>query len=299
MSLLPFDNPVTEIIQQRYSCRAYNKTPITAEQTGQLAAFAATITSGPLGARLRFELAVALAHDPKALRGLGTYGLIKDAAGFIIGAVGQGEKNLEDFGYGMEMVILSATDLGLGTCWLGGNFTKSSFANKIRATEHEIVPAVASIGYALEGGRARDRLRQRIKADTRLPWEALFFRSGFGAPLSEEEAGAYARPLAMLRLAPSSHNYQPWRVVQDSSRYHFYLQRTPGYGPGTLTFKLLGIADLQRVDVGIAMCHFELTARELELTGKWVVQEPALRKPDETVEYVATWVGAENNHAND
>lgn len=290
---------MTEIIPKRYSCRAYNKAPIAAEQARQLAAFAATIERGPLGARLRFELAVALEHDPKALRGLGTYGLIKDPSGFIIGAAGQGEKNLEDFGYGMEMVILYATDLGLGTCWLGGNFTKSSFASRIRAARDEIVPAVASIGYAREGSRARDRLRQRIKADTRLPWETMFFRSGFDAPLSEEEAGAYARPLAMLRLAPSSHNYQPWRVVQDGARYHFYLQRTRGYGPGTLTFTLLGIADLQRVDVGIAMCHFELTARELGLAGKWIVQEPGLQKPDEPLAYIATWMGAEDNHAHD
>ena len=193
----------------------------------------------------------------------------------------------------MEAVVLCATDLGLGTCWLGGNFTKSSFSGKIRASGDEIVPAVVSMGYAAKGIRTRDRLRQAVKADTRLPWEVLFFRSSTGLPLSREDAGSYATPLAMTRLAPSSHNYQPWRVVQDGSCYHFYLQRTRGYGPGTLTFTLLGMADLQRIDIGIAMCHFELTARELGLAGKWVVQESTLRKQSEAVEYVATWVGAD------
>jgi hypothetical protein len=79
-------------------------------------------------------------------------------------------------------------------------------------------------------------------------------------------------------------------VVQDGARFHFYLQRTPGFGPGTLTFTLLGVADLQRVDMGIAMCHFELTAREVDLEGRWIVHEPVLPGPGDRTEYVVTWV---------
>ena len=100
--MFPFNGAVTEIIKQRYSCRAYDKTPIAPEQASQLTAFAEAIRSGPLGTPLRFELALAVAHDPKALRGLGTYGLIKDPAGFTVGAMGRGGKNLEDLGYGTE-----------------------------------------------------------------------------------------------------------------------------------------------------------------------------------------------------
>lgn len=289
--MLPFSRPVTEIIKQRYSCRAYTKTPIAAERARQLEVFIESLKTGPLGAPFRFELVAALEQDRKALKGLGTYGLIKDPAGFIIGAAGQGEKNLEDFGYGMEAVILCATDLGLGTCWLGGNFTRHSFSRKIRAKPEEILPAVTAIGYATETGRARDLLRRQAKSDTRLPWEALFFQSDFGNPLPQESTGAYTQPLEMLRLSPSASNHQPWRVVQDGDCFHFYLQRTRGYGPGSPAFVLFGIADLQRVDIGIAMCHFELTARELGLDGKWEVREPALPKPGGTIEYVVTWVG--------
>lgn len=308
--MLSFSAPVSEIIQQRYSCRAYDKRSIAPEQAGCLAAFAAGIKAGPLGTALRFELAVALEDDGQALRGLGTYGLIRNPAGFIIGAAGPGEKNLEDFGYGMEAVVLHATSLGLGTCWLGGNFTRSSFARKIGAAKDEIVPVVAAMGYPVEGVRDRDLLRKAAGSDRRLPWEALFFRSaadhsgqpaqpakasiskgahGFGEPLSVEDTGPYAVPLAMVRLAPSASNRQPWRVVQDQGCYHFYLQRTPNYGRGTLPFTLLGLADLQRVDMGIAMCHFELAARELGLEGQWVAGEPDLPKSGETTEYVVTW----------
>jgi len=58
-----------------------------------------------------------------------------------------------------------------------------------------------------------------------------------------------------------------------------------------LTFALLRLADLQRVDMGIAMSHFELTAQELGLKGKWLVQEPEIDKPDSLTEYVASWAG--------
>ncbi len=284
-------DPVSEIIKRRYSCRDYVKAPIASAPSRSLARCAEAVRAGPLGTLLRFTLVAAAEGDGRALRGLGTYGLIKNPAGFIIGAAGQGERNLEDFGYGMETVILCATDLDLGTCWLGGNFTKSSFARRIGATETEIVPAVASVGYPAENSRGRDPLRRVARSDTRLPWDALFFRGGFDSPLDPASAGAYAVPLEMLRLAPSASNHQPWRVVQDGDCYHFYLQRTPGYGPGSPAFILLNIADLQRVDVGIALCHFELTACELGLTGRWEVRNIGPTKLSGTPEYVVTWVG--------
>ncbi|NTW17838.1 MAG: hypothetical protein HGA41_10345, partial [Syntrophaceae bacterium] len=62
------------------------------------------------------------------------------------------------------------------------------------------------------------------------------------------------------------------------------------YG-NTLTFKLLRLADLQRVDMGIAMSHFELAANERGLKGKWVVKEPQIGKPDGMTEYTVSWAG--------
>ena len=50
---------------------------------------------------------------------------------------------------------------------------------------------------------------------------------------------------------------------------------------------------LQRVDMGIAMCHFELTAHELGLQGSWIVDEPKLMKP-EGAEYTVTWMTVPN-----
>jgi hypothetical protein len=50
-------------------------------------------------------------------------------------------------------------------------------------------------------------------------------------------------------------------------------------------------ADLQRVDIGIAMCHFELAADEEGLRGKWNVKNPRLKGMAEKLEYITTWIG--------
>ncbi|MBU0512521.1 MAG: nitroreductase family protein [Chloroflexi bacterium] len=288
---MPFNKPITAVIQKRFSCRAYLKRPIEDEIQVRLADYLASPQIGPFGSRARFKLVSAIEGDSKVLRGLGTYGFIKDAAGFIVGATRDVEKNLEDFGYLMELIILLATDLGLGTCWLGGTFARSNFAKKISAREDEIIPAVASIGYIAEKKRGVDqKIRNLAGSDRRLPWDKLFFDVEFGTPLSQHAAGDYAVPLEMVRLAPSASNRQPWRIVKDGDTWHFYLRRTPGYRDSK-SARLLKLADLQRIDMGIAMSHFELSGQEIGLDGRWKVHEPGINKLDELMEYSLSWVG--------
>jgi hypothetical protein len=283
--------PITDVIRQRFSCRTYLETPIPTEKRQKLRGFIESMLNGPFGGRPHFSLVAADKQDSRALKDLSTYGFIKDATGYIIGTLDSGEKNLEDYGYQMEQIILFATSLDLGTCWLGGSFTRSSFARKISAENDALIPAVTAIGEIASVEDARNGLlRRQINADQRLPWTQLFFNQRFGTPLAQPDAADYGTPLEMLRLGPSASNKQPWRVVKDGSAWHFYLKRTKGYPQGTLT-RFLGIADIQRLDMGIAMCHFELTARELGLPGKWACAEPAIAKPDELTEYTVSWVG--------
>jgi len=146
----------------------------------------------PFGTQVRFKLITATAQDRESLKGLGTYGFIKGAMGFIVGAAGQGEKNFEDYGYLMERLILFALDMGLGSCWLGASFTKSQFAKKISATANEVVPAIAAIGYIDESVRPGGIWRQIAGGHKRKSWNEMFFEKRFRVPLSADEAGQYA-----------------------------------------------------------------------------------------------------------
>jgi nitroreductase len=284
-----YSQPITDIIQRRYSCRTYLPVPIEEGLRQQLEAFMSATQTGPFGTPVRFPLLAATEEDRTALRGLGTYGFIQGATGFILGVVQDGPKNLEDLGYCLEQVILFATDLGLGTCWLGGTFNRSTFAARAGLRAGEQMPAVTAVGHIASRRGLADRIiRRGAASDRRYPWPHLFFRDRPGQPISAEDVGPYTLVLEMVRLAPSASNKQPWRIIQDGSAWHFYLQRTAGHRSTT---RLGRVPDLQRTDMGIAMCHWELTARETGLGGRWVVQEPAIAKPDDLMEYTASWLG--------
>lgn len=275
------EHPITEIIERRYSCRTYANRPIEPPLRQRLEDFLAGTEPGPFGTKTRFALIASTPEDSDALRGLGTYGFIKNPAGYVVAAVERGERDMEDLGYTMERAVLYATDMGLGTCWLGGTFTRSRFADRIALRPAESMPAVIVVGHPADDPRWVDKLiRLGAGSDKRLPWEALFLENTFGAPLSRDRAGVYALPLDMVRAAPSASNKQPWRIVRQDAGWHFYLQPAPRYGSSAL----------QRVDIGIAMCHWALTIHELGMHGEWTVAPPPIELSDPGTAYVATWV---------
>jgi len=275
--------PVSELILRRVSHRVYRPVPISASAQDKLRAYAGRLTSGPLGTPLRFMLIAASENERSSLRGLGTYGFIRGTTGFVVGAMSPTESGFEDFGYAMEKIVLMAEDLGLGTCWLGGSFTRSSFAARIRLQRSERIPAVLAVGVIDGVPPVRHR--------SRLAWNRLFFQDGFQTSLSTGAAGTYAGVLEMVRQGPSASNRQPWRIMRRGEAWHFFLQRTKGYRNNIVT-RLLGIEDIQRVDIGIAMVHFELTAREAGLTGRWTIENPGIETPAEGLEYRVTWLSA-------
>lgn len=277
-----------EVIRLRRSCRTYRPEPLAGRELEDLRAYISRVERVPFGSAVRFALVNAGCDDNAALKEVGSYGIIRNAPAYIAGAVKEGDKCLEDYGYAMESIILHATSLGLGTCWLGGTFTKSSFSARISVLEGEILPAVTAVGYPADKRRVMESLiRMGSGADHRKPRELLFFSGDFSTPLSGEDAGAFGEALELVRLGPSASNRQPWRVVVRDGAFHFYLQRTKGYYERYKS--LIGMADLQRVDMGIAMCHFERAARDARLAGEWVIADPGLQRLPELTEYVVSW----------
>jgi nitroreductase len=286
---MQFRQSVLELIPRRFSCRTYAPEPIGAEERSRLEQAAAEAVTGPLGGRMRFRLIAAAGEDSQALRGLGTYGFIRGASGYLAGAVRRSEKHLEEYGFVLERLILLAAEMDLGTCWLGGSFTHSTFAAKISLEPEEELPAVAAAGRMADTVRDwRERIRTLAGSDRRLSWSKLFFDDSFSKPMDPGSAGPFARPLEMVRLGPSASNKQPWRMIRRGNDWHLFLQRTPGYRNGLIQ-RAMRLSDLQRVDMGIAMCHFELSARELGLRGGWIVRDPGIEPPDGAMEYIVSW----------
>lgn len=284
-----FSRPVTELIQARYSCRSYRPVPVPEEARSALDLFLREQTHGPFGTPLRLVFLAATQSSSTGLRGLGTYGIIRHPAGFVIGLVHNGPVALEDVGHALELSVLKATDLDLGTCWLGGTFQRSNFAARAAVRQDETLAAVIAVGVIADDVSWVDRaLRLGAGSTSRLAWQRLYFDGRYGVPLSREAAGGYAQVLDMARLAPSASNKQPWRVVRSGWDWHLYLRRTPGYRERSA---LLGLPDLQRVDMGIFTCHWELTARQLGLRGRWETVSADQVPEAAGAEYRLSWVG--------
>jgi len=284
---MQLEQPITGIIRKRFSCRTYEKKPISPAKLKMMHSFLGELPDTPFGSHPRFKMVASVESDTESLRGLGTYGFIKNPSAFVIGATSPALFDLEDFGYLMEVIVLYATRLELGTCWLGGTFTKSRFAKRMNLSPAETIPAVISKGEFIRRER-QGWASRNAGSHMRLPWNMLFFDQKFDRPLMKSNAGEYATALEMVRMGPSASNKQPWRILRDDEVWRFYLRRTPGYFEDPIK-RVLGLCDLQRLDIGIAMCHFELTAHELGLNGRWVVENGIETRPEDLTEYVVSW----------
>lgn len=249
----------------------------------QLNEYINEIEMGPFGVKARFRILNFDEMDEKEIKRLGTYGVIRGAKYFILGAVEERPRAMEDLGYTMEKIILKATSLGLGTCWLAGTFKRSAFAEKMDLAENELLPAVTPVGYAAEERSTLDKImRSGAASKKRKPWSELFFKDSGKKPLMEKEAGNFKQVLEAVRIGPSASNRQPWRVIRASEdKYHLYLEEKKLYN------RVLGKIRIQNIDMGIAMSHFELAARELGLPGSWKV---GLEDPlNLDLQYIASW----------
>ena len=276
------DFPVEKTVRARYSVRTYENRALSKREKDQIEACMTALTN-PFSVEVSFRLLEKKTSDGGEK--LGTYGVIKGAGDFIGASVEDGELALEALGYSFEKLVLYATSLGLGTCWLGGTFNRSGFAAAMNLKEGELFPCISPVGHFAGKKRAMESLMRRaIKADQRKEWSELFFKQEFSQPLAEAEAGEFAFPLEMVRLAPSAANKQPWRIVQDTDAYHFYKASTLKHNDEKM--------DIQRVDMGIAACHFHLAALEKGLPGQFrKLSEPAIQGAEQ-MQYMFSWIAA-------
>ncbi len=277
---MDLQKPVIQIIKERISCRSFDKKKNNDAALKTLSDFIDEINK-EAKSKVRFMLTGKQSNHDDSAEKLGTYGVISGANIYIIGVVNKTEKDEVEFGYLFEKIVLFATAQGLGTCWLGGTFKRNDFEQKAALEENEFIPIVSPVGNKREKTRLLDMaMRAGAGSNKRKPWHELFFDRNEATPLTEEAAGEYKTVLEMVQIAPSASNKQPWRIIKDGNKYMFYICRNDGYGMASY--------DLQKNDLGIAMCHFELAAKELGLKGGWVKEQPD-DKPEKW-EYVSTWL---------
>ncbi len=277
--------PIEPTIMKRSSVRSFEERKLSTEDKDKLRLYADNLTN-PFGAKVNFYF-VDKTTDSSGEK-LGTYGVIKGASSFIGASVANSEFGLEALGYEFENVILYATHMGLGTVWLAATFSRDSFSSVMGIKKDELFPAISPIGYPIGKTRLKESvMRTLMKSDQRKQWESLFFENDFSTPLTKVHAGIYTVPFEMLRLAPSATNAQPWRIVLSDDTVHFFIT----YGSNTKEDEKL----IKRVDLGIGLSHFHLTALERGLSGKFETLLPESFEVPQNTRYIVSWVPDKKN----
>ena len=264
---------IDKLVRARRSVRTFEEKPVSQQDLDRLCAFMAEINN-PYGLPVEFKLLNAKAQKLSCPVVVGT--------DMYVGAKMKKAPHLnEAFGYSFELLVLYAQSLGIGTVWVGGTMDRAAFERAMELTENVVMPCMSPLGYPAKKMSLRETLmRKGVKADERMAFGDVFFEGSFDAPLTQVRAGKLGHALEMVRLAPSAVNKQPWRVVLTDKAAHFYLKRSKGFGGGVI--------DMQKIDVGIAMCHFDLAAKEAGFAPQFVQADPGIAVKD-CEEHIASY----------
>ena len=261
-----------EMIKLRKSVRTFDGKTLSDEDRKNLEKYIHSLTN-PFDIPMDFRLLEAKEHDLSSpvIVGEHTYmtAKVKKVDNFEIG-----------YGYSFESACLYALSLGLGTVILAASLSRKTFEAAMNVGKDEALPVASPIGYPAGKRSVRESMmRKGLKADQRMDFGKLFFAGEFGKELHREAAVDFYEALEMARLAPSATNKQPWRAVVDENRVHFFEAKS---------LKDSDIGDVQKLDVGIALCHFDLVMKENGFSGQFIFGNPGLKLP-ENVFYVTTY----------
>ncbi len=252
---MSFTQSIPSLIRQRISIRKYQNVSLSTEVITDL-------QSQCQNQQNPFDADVTLQIASSSTAKLGTYGMIKSAQAFITATAVRSPSAYFALGFEAEALVLYATSLGLGSCILGGTYNKKQFQNSLSIPEDCLFPLVVSLGYPADQDSLLSRIsRKAVKSATRKPVESLFFADNFQTSLAQVSS-SLRDCLEMVRLAPSSQNSQPWRLLVTDRAIHFYaVDEKP----------------MHQIDLGIAAYHFDAAARYYDLAYSLVLLEPPLK----------------------
>ncbi|MDE7176960.1 MAG: nitroreductase [Lachnospiraceae bacterium] len=266
------ENSVKDLIRRRKSVRTFNGAALRKEDREKLEQYLETLDN-PFGVPVEFRFLDAKEYELSSSVIVGT-----DL--YIAAKVSRIPQSEIAYGYCFEKFCLHAEAMGIGTVMLAATISRKAFEKAMEVGDTEVMPVASPVGYPAQKKSIRETMmRKGLKADERQPFGELFFEGSFMESLTSEHAGQFQDALEMVRLAPSAGNKQPWRAVVRGDKVHFYEKKS-------MPENALG--DIQKVDIGIALAHFELTLKENGTGGCFVEEDPGF-KIDDGMEYIITY----------
>ena len=218
-----------EAISVRHSVRKYEERPLAGEA---VAALQNTIVelNGKFGLHIQL-----VTEEPKAFTGILSYGKFHGVRNYIVMAGQRTPQFARRVGYAGERLVLLAQTLGLNTCWVGISYRKVDGAFVLEKGER--LACVIAVGYGATQG-----VDHRRKTTTEV------------SNVSADSPEWFRRGVEAALLAPTALNQQKFRFD--------LLPATDGGLPKVSVRSGRSIFGYTDIDLGIAMCHFELAAGE-------------------------------------
>lgn len=222
-----------EAVERRISRRSYLQKPLEPFTSGALLTLVGEYNQR---AGLCIELVREGADAFKGFRR--SYGMFSGVTSYFAMAGKRTDLCLhEKAGYWGEKLVLEATKLGLGTCWVGGTFDRKACSCRLLPDE-ELV-CVIVVGHVPPGRGAKEKFIYRMAHRSAKPVEALYDTDGQAPP------DWFLAGMRAVQRAPSALNRQPVEFL---------------WREGAVTASVPNYASMQAVDLGIAKLHFEIGA---------------------------------------
>ncbi len=260
---------IRSAIRRRISIRHYESRPVPEDVLQSVVKAGENSVALDDGIRIRFHLVkegrlVAERMTPLT----GTRLLFGSAPHFIIATSEEKPLFMLNMGFRMEQMILFATQHSLGTCWVGGMFTEERIGGFLGLGGGERVIALTPLGYpdtSFYGRVAHDVIELgAMNFGRRKPLQQIAFGPDWGSPLETGDK-ELLEALECARLAPSWVNAQPWRFLVTGKKIIAVADAKGRYS------SIRDGKHYYRLDVGIAMAHFFLAAKEMGWSGSWQV----------------------------
>lgn len=221
-----------QAIEIRKSRRSYLQAPISQEH---IAILAATIKNVNSISGLNVEL---IEDGSGAFKGLlRNYGLFQGVRSLIVFKGNTSDISLkEKSGYYGEKIVLEATKLGLGTCWVGGTYQRGNSVFNL-ADQEELV-CVVTIGNVGEAYTMKEKVIFGLMHRKTKSAETLY-------EADSKPPQWFLDGISAVQKAPTAVNSQKFRFSYISGKITAYVPDTAGF-------------DL--VDLGIGKLHFETGA---------------------------------------
>lgn len=173
-----------DLVKQRYSCRKFLPIPVEEDKIIQCIEAARLAPSACNAQPWKFVVVNDITVKQQLVDAAtsGVYKLSKfisnapviivvvaDLTNFLskVGSLMRDVKfYLLDIGISCEHLVLQATELGLGTCYIGW-FSEKGVSKVLKIPKRYKIPLLICMGYPEEGYKSSDVIRKRAKSDTR------------------------------------------------------------------------------------------------------------------------------------